>query len=411
MLRAFLIVALLASVAANAWFINQNRTVAQSRATPPPKNVSVNSSTISSAEKAPSAAPTLTTTPTTDADFRALRSQLETAGLPPEVVKMAVSMMIHRSFQKRRNALMNHPGPDEYWRNRSIRPNQADQVALRELEREQRKLLREATDGDFEFDEDSQRRQFGGLPQEKVTRLKKIMADYADLEEQLFSDIPDRSSPEARARNELLTKEKRADIERLLTPEELLNYDLRNSPASHRLRGLIGQFQATEAEFLALFPAAKAMSEIETGMTAGGPRSPATADARRAREDAQQKLEAEMRRILGEARYAEMKEANDHAVQQTRQFAASLNLPPASAAELVAVQKDFAPKLSAVERDRDLTANQRDAQLYALGNEARERLTRVLGADGFEAYKRRGGGWLGAALNRAPPTPSPSPPR
>jgi hypothetical protein len=323
------------------------------------------------------------------------------------MVRMAVSMMIHRSFQKRRNALLNRPSPDEYWRFSGIRPSLVDQVALRELEREQRKLLREATDGDFEFDEDAQRRQFGGLPQDKVTRLKKIMADYADLEEQHFSDIPDRTSTEARARNELLTKEKRADIERLLTPEELLNYDLRNSPASHRLRGLIGQFQATEAEFLALFPAARAMTEIET---VGGARPPMTADARRAREEAQQKLDAEMRRVLGESRYAEMKEANDHAVQQTRQFATSLNLSPASTAELVAVQKDFAPKLAAIERNRDLTANQRDAQLHALGNEARERLTPVLGADGLEAYKRRGGGWF-ATLSRAAPPPSLPPPR
>src|SRR5688500_6492833 len=114
MLRAFLVIALLASVAANVWFINQNRTLAHSRATPPSKNVSTRSPADSATEKTSSAAPVLTTTPATDADFRALRSQLETAGLPPEVVKMAISMMIHRSFQKRRNALLNHPGPDEY---------------------------------------------------------------------------------------------------------------------------------------------------------------------------------------------------------------------------------------------------------------------------------------------------------
>lgn len=73
------------------------------------------------------------------------------------------------------------------------------------------------------------------------------------------------------------------------------------------------------------------------------------------------------------------------------------------------MQKEYSPRLVALDRDRDLTPNQRDARVSALGLEARDRLIRVLGPNGFEAYKRQGGGWIGAALSRTPPTPSPAP--
>jgi hypothetical protein len=304
-------------------------------------------------------------------------------------------MMVHQSFQKRREALFNRPGPEEFWRNQNVRPDSFDQTALRELDREQRKLVRELTGGDFDLDERSQIRQFGGLPDDKIARLKKIFSDYSDLEEQLFLEGTDRSSEGGRARNALLAKEKRADIERLLTPDELLNYDLRNSPASHRLRGQFGQFDATEAEFRALYPSFKAATDAADPDLSRRP----PAEQRRAREEVERQLDAELRRILGEPRYAEFKDSNDPHLQQTRALISSLNLPPDAAAQVIAVQKEIQPRLTAVERDRDLTPNQRDAQLAELGAEARGRITRVLGPAGFESYKRRGGGWLGASLN------------
>jgi hypothetical protein len=204
-----------------------------------------------------------------------------------------------------------------------------------------------------------------------------------------------------RARSALLAKEKRADIERLLTPDELLDYDLRNSPASHRLRGKLAAFEPTEAEFRALYPAFKAVADAEPQPGA----APRGTDFRRAHEAAERELEVELRRALGEARFAQWQEANDRGLQETRALATSLGLPPTAVAEITAIQKEIQPKLASIERDRDLTPNQRDAQLAALGADARDRLTRVLGDKGFEAYKRKGGGWLGAALNRIVPPP------
>jgi hypothetical protein len=404
--RLLLFVLLAASLAANAWLLLRPTrpatapAVVRSAAAPQPATPAATTSI----------APPLAWSgqgPATEAELGDLRRQLESLGLPREVVQAAVAVVLQRSFQKRRAEILGNPGPDEYWRNPVQPHDPAVQAALRDLEREQHRQFRALVGNELEFDETAAKRQFGGLAPAKVEQLKKIFADYADLEEQLFTGVPDRNAASVRARSDLLAREKRADMERLLTPEELLNYDLRNSPGAHRLRGRLGQFAATEDEFRTLYPAFKAASEANAALNA--PQRINAAEARRVREETDRRLDDELRRVLGEARYLEFKDANDHELRQTRAFTANLNLPPQVATEVIAIQREFAPKLGAIDRDRDLTPNQRDARASDLGLEARDRLIRILGPAGFEAYKRQGGGWLGAALNRTPPTPTPAP--
>lgn len=406
--RLLLPIVLVVSIAANAFLFtrwrsaDEARLAAAAQASRPPLVPAI-APAIPATRPADAAA-----VPTTPAEFAALRSQLESLGIPPEVARMALGVLLHRDFQRQRGALLHTSNPNEYWRNPQPRPGAGEQAAIRDLEREHRKRMRDLV-GDDSFDDDpnSQVRQYGNLAPDKITRLKKIFADYNDLEEQLFSDGVDRGSADSRARAALLAREKRADIERLLTPEELQGYDLRNSQAAQRLRGRLGNFAATESEFLALYPTFKAVID-ENADTHRASRANVN-EQRQAREAAERRLEAEMLRILGEARFGEWKDANDHLLQETRAFTTSLNLPSTTTAEVIAIQREFSPRLQAVDRDRDLTPNQRDAQASALGIEARDRLIRLLGPEHFETYKRRGGGWLGAALNRRAPTPSPNP--
>ncbi len=307
MFRLLALIVILISVAANVWLARQWRAASWA---PAPRAARPSPSAIGVAPEPP---PATTTTdsafnphPSTEAEFRTLRTQLEALGLSSDAVRAALTMVIHQSFQRRRDALSPQPGPDEYWRNPVNRPDLADPAALRALELEQRQVVREIMREGLESDSIAQQRQFGGLSDEKVTALKRIFTDYSDLEEQLFADGVDRSSPEYRARALFLAKEKRADLERALTPDELYNYDLRNSTAAHRLRGELGQFAATEAEFLALYPAYKAVLDTTTG-SPDGPPSFNQAESRRLRESSAQQLDVALRRILGDARYAEMK--------------------------------------------------------------------------------------------------------
>lgn len=395
--RVIVIVVLLASLGANVWLLTRPR-----------EQVSVAPRPVVAATPLKPAAPTevlapiFTTLPQTPAEYGIWKTRLEQLGLPPYVIRIVLSSLIHQEFERRRREVRGAPGPDEYWRGLWTMAESSEVLAaMRQISLEQRRLTRElGVDGDLE--EDSERRMYGKLPPEKVARLKRIFADYADMEEQLYTDVRDRNSPEVKARAALLAKEKRADLERSLTREELLDYDMRNSRAANQLRNRLGGFKTTEAEFVAAFPQIQAIIENNGGSELGG-----GVEGRRAWERANKEIDAALQQTLGEARYQELTDSNDRSLRLTREFVTETRLPPPAAAELLAVQREFAPKLQAVDRNRDLNDNQRDAQAYALATEARERLLRALGPEQFEVYKRRAGTWLGDSLARKAPTPSP----
>lgn len=396
MSRAIVIVVLLLSLGANIWFLTRSPEPAA-----PAHKPAIAATPVKATPAPTTVVPALATLPQTAAEYREWKTRLEQMGLPPQVVRMVLSSLIYREFERRRREIRGAPGPNEYWRqNWPVSDSIEVQLAMRRLSHEQRKLTRDL-DVDGDWDDDAEQRVYGKLPPEKISQLKRIAADYADMEEQLYLDARDRNSPEIKARAALLTKEKRADMERALTREELLEYDMRNSQTANRLRNRLASFQITEAEYIAAFPQIRSIVENSGGTELGG------VEARRAWERSNQEIDIALRQLLGEARYQELTEANDRTLRQTREFVADLKLPPPAAAEVLAVQREFAPKLQAVDRNRDLNENQRDAQAYALASEARERLLRALSPEQFEAYKRRAGYWLGDSLARKAPTPQP----
>ena len=80
--------------------------------------------------------------------------------------------------------------------------------------------------------------------------------------------------------------------------------------------------------------------------------------------------------------------------------------PETTTAEVVAVQKDYAARATAVRTDQSLTPDQRTLAYNALGAQATATLAPALGGDaGIAAYKQTGAGnWLNN-LTRPPAPP------
>jgi len=84
---------------------------------------------------------------------------------------------------------------------------------------------------------------------------------------------------------------------------------------------------------------------------------------------------------------------------------ARLDLPPETSTQVVTLQKDILQRATSAQAMRDLTPDQRAAQLVVLNQEATAKLTQTLGARGFDAYKATGGGYW---LQMLQPRPTPS---
>lgn len=378
MLRTLVASALLSSLGANAWFIARNAN--------PPAHLNRVAHTTGPTHSAPAqaqptapAAALCDAPPKTSADYRTLRARLEKDGLPPRVAKVMLAVLLEYDFASRKAAQLTDSEaywlPDQAARHRDAETEHALREQKLELARE---LGLSAVLNDPWADLNGTVR-YGKLPQEKKARLQHIYEDYIDLRAE-SEDAPAENRMDREAREALLARELRADIERTLTPKELREFDYRNSPAAHRLRGRFGRFAATEAEFVALYP------QIETILSGA---KPTTGDPS-TRPVVEEQISATLRQTLGETRYQEMREANNWPLQGARQFLADSNLPLGLAGDLVALDQEFSARRSKLWQDRDLSPNQRDRQTEALDQERRDRLRPLLGPHA-EAYSKNSG--------------------
>lgn len=373
MLRSLVVIVLLGSLGANAWFATRS-------ANPPVRRVANTSpepiSHPSTPTGASARAPASPAAPATVAGYRTLQATLEREGLPPRVARLVLAVLLEHEFHRRAQAL--EPASEIYWR-WDQQPRHAEhQAAVMQLEGEMQIMKRQlgvahALDNPWD---DFRSVRFGKLAADKKSGVRQILSDYREMELDLEtapgSDVQE-AAQNRRTREELLQREMRADIARLLTPEELRKFDYLNDPAGNKLRQRFGEFEATEGEFIALFPQVQALMATinEAGYAA-----------------VEKKIDGALRQTMGDARYQQMKEANDRLLQGARQFVAEAHLPASLANTLVEVEREFSAKESVVRQDRDISPNQRDRQIQAIATEKTTRLNQLLGPH-TEAYSKR----------------------
>jgi hypothetical protein len=240
---------------------------------------------------------------------------------------------------------------------------------------------------------------FGNLPPEKIDQLQSILSDYGEMRSQVYSTANGVWLPEDRSKLALLDKEQHVDLAALLTPQELEEYNLRNSSTASQLRSQLALFNPTEDEFRAIFKIQQTLDD-QFGST-----MTMTMEQRRQYMEAQKQLLPQFQAVLAPDRFAAFQQAVDPAYQQINRLVARLDLPPETSTQVVTLQKDILQRATSAQAMRDLTPDQRAAQLVVLNQEATAKLTQTLGARGFDAYKATGGGYW---LQMLQPRPTPS---
>jgi hypothetical protein len=335
-------------------------------------------------------------------DLSTLAARLRASGFPPALVRAILAAQIDEQFAARRKALRSADANLPFWKDQSSDPKLM--TALAQLDREQQKLLRQLLGADAEADDPSSRlyqnRSVGFLPAEKADAISRLLRDYDERRSDLYAS--GFSSNTDRAKFDALEKEQHDAVARVLTPAELVEYDLRNSQTADSLRTDLSAFNPTEAEFRALYPLQAAFDErwgSNFGLTL-------SADERRQREDAQKLLTDQIKAALGPERAADYERATDYNYRSTSQLVERLELPPETTNNLWAAQQEFQQRRMDIYRSA-AAPDERTQQLAALQQEAIARITPLLGgASGVEAYKQYGGSWLQNLVPRpAPPRP------
>lgn len=327
-------------------------------------------------------------------DLPTLVARLRAAGFPPAMLRAAVSALVNERFAPRRRAIES-ASEKPFWKGRDETDPQA-RTGLMALDHDRRKLIQKLLGDDSDAGDENVRaavRQEIGreLAPEKIAQVQKLKSE---LGERIYAEFAKQGSgvqlPEDRVKVQQLQNEMHAELAKILSPDELFEYDLRNSNPAGMLRYELAPLRPTEAEFRALFPLYRELDE-KYPLKMGGVN---TEEDMAPRNAALAQMKEQIKTLLGPERFAEYELSRDYNYQQTAKVTERLNLPATATGEVYAVQKEIQQRATLLRSNPTLTPEDRTAQLAALAGEASAKISVVLGADGLEAYRQHGGQWL-----------------
>ena len=328
-------------------------------------------------------------------DYRKYITNLRAINCPEETIRDIIIADVNKLFGSRRSQIEVTPKEYKFWQAEEMR--QWDDPVLRErqrkiqdLELERRVLIKDLLGVDYQ--QETQKmiggpsvldRMYGFLPADKRERVQALVERASLLEQEFYQEADGDLSPEQRSRLKKLREETRAQLTQTMSPAELEEYDLRNSPSAHAIRANLAGVELTAEEFKAAYRLRKKFDEqFEDG--ADGPE----------RDKAKKQLEDQLRTALGGARFAEFQRAQDPDFQQFHRVAERYQLPNEAAVKLFDLKRNALEYRRSLETNTQLIGEQRYAAIEAMAAEVQRAVKEVLGDKGYKYLLTRGGEWM-----------------
>lgn len=329
-------------------------------------------------------------------DLPGMVQRLRDAGVPIDYIRALAAARIREGFAERRKALSGNTADQAFWKS-TLTLDPRLRAAQMQLYREEREALRQLLGPDAEAPESSlyQTKRYESVPAARLPEVKDLERLFDERRQEIYSTNVGAFTAEQGRKLEELRKEQEAALARLLTPEELLEYNLRNSDVSNSLRSELTAFNPTEQEFREMYKLMAPAGSFQAGMTQ---------EEMQRRSDAQRAAREQIKTMLGPERGAEYERATNYQYRQTSQLVSRLELPPETAVKLWDMKTDIEKRAREIGRDVDMQT--RLQQLAALKQEADQRIVSLVGARGVQPYQQYGGDWMRML---APPTPGPRP--
>ncbi|HVU35946.1 MAG TPA: hypothetical protein VHE61_21070 [Opitutaceae bacterium] len=354
----------------------------------------------SDAGKPPTPAPAVTSAPAPDSgawlalnstDLAVERDRLRAQGFPDRLVRAILAAQIQERYAAQRKAIVGNTDVP-FWKQPKADPKIA--AALRQLAQAERQELR-ALVGNAPNDGRTEMltRAIPNLSADKAEQLADIMTRYDQTRQDIFSG--GMLTPAEREKLQSLDKEMHAEFASVLTPEELEQYDLRASRTAMQMQNSLAAFNPTEQEFRAIYKLQSAFDD-QYSMMYGG----ASQDEMKARMEAQKQLQSDLAAALGPDRYADYQRSTDYNYQAAARLVARLQMPPETADNLYALQKEYQQKsqdiMRAARASGPTDMQGMIQQLTTLQQEAASRVSATFNGnpEAVAAYKTYGGQWL-----------------
>lgn len=310
-------------------------------------------------------------------DFQQYMANLRGIGCPEETIRDLVIAEVNKLYAPKFAALMAQAHHYDYWKPASKKSRDALAAQLEALRIEKRELLKTLLGIDSDPGEqwanltvDSllEQGRFAFLSAEKQKLVREILARY---------EAGDQIDPR------VMREKRRQELAQILAPEELYQFDLRDSNAAESVRSRFGQADLSEAEYKKLFDLRKAY-EDQVGAVADF----SDPEKARARSEARKLLDQAYRDALGEERMKEITRQQDPGWRSLTQVGQQFNIDQQTLDRAHSFQQIAGDQMSKLLSDPNLPREERRTAMELINVELQRNMAAVLGDAAYQEFRR-----------------------
>lgn len=344
-------------------------------------------------------------------DYRKYIANLRSIGCPEETIRDIIVADVNKLFESRRRALTVTTNKFKFWKAGNPMAGMFDSDRMEKsqaLNKEKRALLVEllgvAPDEKPDIAAgvtDMFASMMDFLPSDKQAQVIDVMMKYqAKLAKSMGNGTPDAEDMKNMRK---VQKDMETEIASLMSPEEFQDYQLRMSQTAMVMRMQLASFEPNEQEFRDLFKFKKAY-EDEFGLAGMGT---ATKEEKAKADAAKKELDAQIKTLLGEARYAEYERSQDWTYQNLYRVAERNGLTKDDTVKVYDMKKVAESQAGKIRSDKSLSADQRAAALAGIRSETENSMRTVMGEKAYNTYVNQQSTYWLKGISPDPKTPAP----
>lgn len=313
-------------------------------------------------------------------DYVKYITNLRAAGCPEETIRDLIIADVNKMYAAKWKSLHAAEHEYKYWENESKKDKKEERKSdeRRDMEKERDELVRALLGVDlkselakYSWDADRNNRdaRYAFLPEDKQTQVKDLNDRYKEDMRQLMEEgkAANLSKEELAAKATALRKQHEQDLASTLSPGDLAEYQLRNSPLAGRLRNDLTAFEPSEEEFRKLYQTLKPLGDqaINNGEKFSLENNPDIASM--------------MKQALSPERFAEWQQMQQPAYRDAAKLAQRYNLSAEDTKMVAQINQTTETEMAKAMVNPNLTPEQRVAAARAIKDEKKKVLNEALG--------------------------------
>jgi len=338
-------------------------------------------------------------------DYKEYISRLRGFGVPERVIRDIIIADVQKLYRPRFAALRpsKKPANPNFWetRNQGFYPNRDQTKEQREqtraLQKEQTDLIKTLLGADvYELiskdsgQPDWTERMYGPLSKEEREKISEMQQRFQEALTDIYAKAEGYIDQDTQAEVAALRRKHRDELATVLTPEQLFEYELRNSEITQTMRWELSSFSPSESEFRSVFAYKQALQELDKPQGIADDETPLTPEQRKAQQQSRKEAEEALKTALGEDRLKEYKLMDRYEYRNLLEAGISKE----NVFKVSDMRGEVELAAQKVRQDKSLSNEQRTEALRAIKAETEKALTEMLGERRAKYYSSSGGWWL-----------------